>query len=398
MRINYGWIVVACSLVILVAFGTLTGTFSIFLEPLANEFGWERGALSAAFSICAFLGGFFAIATGRLTDRYGPRLLVTITGIITGIIMLCMAKVSMLWQVYLLWGVLGAVAMSCCIVPISSTIPRWFTAKRGMAISMGIIGMALGGVIWPVLAQSLINSFEWQQAFRIMGIVAFICIIIPAQFLKSAPAQIQSAGAGITEKPAIESLTLKQSIKTTRFWIFGIILLLHNFYIMMILVHLVPYATDTGISALTAASALSVFVAVSLGAQLVAAFIVDKLGGVKVVVFSLAAAMLSLLLLPFTINAALIFLFAVILGITGAMNTLQMIVAVELFGTKYIGSVLGVVLFFGTLGGALGPLFAGGIYDTAGSYMPAFITCSCIGVTVFILSLVLLRLVKAKKK
>ena len=95
--------------------------------------------------------------------------------------MLCMAKVSMLWQVYLLWGVLGAVAMSCCIVPISSTIPRWFTAKRGMAISMGIIGMALGGVIWPVLAQSLINSFEWQQAFRIMGIVAFICIIIPAK-------------------------------------------------------------------------------------------------------------------------------------------------------------------------------------------------------------------------
>jgi MFS family permease len=81
--------------------------------------------------------------------------------------MFCMAEVITLWQVYLLWGLLGAVAMSCCIVPVSSTIPRWFTAKEG-AISMGIIGMALGGVIWPVLAQSLIKSFEWQQAFRIM--------------------------------------------------------------------------------------------------------------------------------------------------------------------------------------------------------------------------------------
>jgi MFS family permease len=400
VKISYGWIVVTCSLIILVAFGTLIGTFSIFLEPLANQFGWERGALSAAFSICTFLGGLFAIVTGRLTDRYGPRLLVTITGVITGIIMFGMAEVSTLWQVYLLWGVLGAVAMSCCIVPVSSTIPRWFTAKRGLAISMGIIGMALGGAVWPVLAQSLINSFEWQQAFRIMGIVAFIGIIIPAQFLKSPPSQIQETDVNTQEKPliAIEGLTLKQSAKTAKFWIFGIILFLHNFYIMTILVHLVPYAKDIGITPLTAASALSLFIIVSLAAQLVAAFVVDKLGGVKVLFFSLIAAMLSLLLLPFTVSAALLFLFAVMLGITGAMNTLQMIVTVELFGTKYLGTVLGVVLFFGTFGGALGPLFAGGIYDMAGSYMPAFITCSFIGVTVLILSLVLLRLTRAKNQ
>ncbi|MDD4923946.1 MAG: MFS transporter [Dehalococcoidales bacterium] len=399
MKISYGWIIVTCSLIILVALGTLTGTFSIFLEPLANQFQWERGALSAAFSICTFLGGLFAIVTGKLTDRYGPRLLVTITGILTGIVMLCMAEVNALWQVYLLWGVLGAVAMSCCIVPVSSTIPRWFNTKRGLAISLGIIGMALGGAIWPVLAQWMINSFDWQQAFRIMGIVAFAGIIIPAQFLKLSPTQIETHHDIATEKPAIaaEGLTLRQSAKTARFWIFGIILLLHNFYIMTILVHLVPYARDIGITPITAASALSVFIVVSLAAQLVAAFVVDKLGGVRVLFFSLIAAMLSLLLLPFTVSTGLLFLFAIILGVTGAMHTLQMIVSVEMFGTKYIGSVLGVVLFFGTLGGALGPLFAGGIYDMAGSYMPAFITCSCLGVTVFILSLVLLRVVKGRK-
>ena len=161
MKISYGWIIVACSLIILVALGTLTGTFSIFLEPLANQFQWERGALSAAFSICTFLGGLFAIFTGKLSDRYGPRLLVTVTGIATGIVMFGMAEVTALWQVYLLWGLLGAVAMSCCIVPVSSTIPRWFTAKRGLAISLGIIGMgrigsaiarrAGGGLSYPYL-------------------------------------------------------------------------------------------------------------------------------------------------------------------------------------------------------------------------------------------------------
>lgn len=400
MKISYGWIIVACSLIILVALGTLTGTFSIFLEPLANQFQWERGALSAAFSICTFLGGLFAIFTGKLSDRYGPRLLVTATGIATGIVMFGMAEVTALWQVYLLWGLLGAVAMSCCIVPISSTIPRWFTAKRGLAISLGIIGMALGGAIWPVLAQWLINSFDWQQAFRVMGIAAFIGILIPAQFLKPGPLQKQAVEENLPETPTLldEGLTLRQSLKTAKFWIFGIILFLHNFYIMTILVHLVPYAKDIGITAITAASALSLFIIVSLAAQLVAAFVVDKLGGVKVLFFSLIAAMLSLLLLPFTVSAALLFLFATILGITGAMHTLQMIVSVELFGTRHIGSILGVVLFFGTFGGALGPFFAGSIYDIAGSYMPAFITCSCLGVTVFILSLVLKRITRANSQ
>ena len=397
MKIGYGWVIVTCSLIILVALGTLTGTFSVFLEPLAREFGWERGALSAAFSICTFLGGLFAIVTGKLTDKYGPRLLVTITGILIGIIMLCMSRITALWQVYIIWGVLGAVAMSCCVVPISSTIPRWFTSRRGLAISLGIIGMALGGAIWPVLAQWLIDSFEWRQAFVVMAIAGSSGIIIPAQFLKQSPMQTKLPEKGGEVETKIEGLPLNEAVKTSKFWIFGVILLLHNFYIMLIIVHMVPYAIDIGIPSITAATALSVFVAVSLVAQLAAAFVVDKVGGIRVLFFSLIAAMISLLLLPFAVNTGLVFLFAVMLGITGAMNTLQTIVTVEMFGTKYIGAVLGVVLFFGTVGGALGPIFAGFVYDNAASYIPAFITCSCMGVTVFILSLILSRVAGMKK-
>jgi MFS family permease len=396
---NYGWVIVACSLVILVALGTLTGTFSVFLEPLASEFGWERGALSVAFSICSFLGGLFAIATGKLTDRYGPRPLVTITGILTGAIMLGMSQVTALWQVYIIWGIFGAVAMSCCVVPISSTIPRWFTANRGRAISLGIVGMALGGAIWPVLAQWLIDSFQWRQAFITMGVIAFTGIIIPAQFLKKSPLQSKLPENRTESKPTTqaEELSLNEAVKTPRFWIFGVILLLHNFYIMMLLVHLVPYAIDTGISSITAASALSVFITVSLVAQLVAGFMVDRVGGIKVLLFSITAATISLLLLPFTTNTELLFLFSVMLGITGAMNALQTIVTVELFGTRHLGTVLGVVLFFGTVGGALGPMFAGVIFDNTGSYIPAFITCSGIGITVLILSLILSRVARTKK-
>jgi MFS family permease len=167
---------------------------------------------------------------------------------------------------------------------------------------------------------------------------------------------------------------------------------------MMVLVHIVPYAIDTGISSTTAAGALSIFVAISMLAQLIAGFMVDKVRGIRVLLFSITAAMISLFVLPFTVNTSMLFLFAVLLGITGAMNTLQTIVTVELFGTKYLGTVLGVVLFFGTVGGALGPIFGGSIFDNTGSYNPAFITCSCIGIVVFSLSLLLARVVRENKK
>ena len=83
-RPHYGWIIVASGIGILAATSLIMYSFGIFMRPLTEQFGWTRGALSAAVSIGLVIVGPLSIYAGRLSDRYGPRLLVTTSGIMTG--------------------------------------------------------------------------------------------------------------------------------------------------------------------------------------------------------------------------------------------------------------------------------------------------------------------------
>ena len=97
-------------------------SFGIFLKPLTMKFNWERGVLSAALPINMLIAGPLGILAGRLSDKYGPRILVTVNGVFTGIAFLLMSQIGSLWQVYLIWGLPMAIANSCCFIPITSTI------------------------------------------------------------------------------------------------------------------------------------------------------------------------------------------------------------------------------------------------------------------------------------
>jgi len=177
------------------AMQSLTGlSFGIFLISLTREFDWERGSLSIALSINMLVSGPLTILTGKLSDRYGPRLLVTANGILMGIALLLMSQISALWQVYLIWGVLMGVAGSCAGIPIISTIPRWFTRKRGIALGIALAGFGWGGIIAAPLAQWLISSYDWRRAYIVLGILCFIIITSLAQFLKHSPQRIGLRG------------------------------------------------------------------------------------------------------------------------------------------------------------------------------------------------------------
>ena len=84
-----------------------------------------------------------------------------------------MSRISELWHVYLIWGLLVSTAVSCCFAPIKSTVARWFNSNRGMAISLTVVGFGAGGIVWPIVCRLLIDSYGWRQAYVIMGFIAF---------------------------------------------------------------------------------------------------------------------------------------------------------------------------------------------------------------------------------
>jgi len=394
---------VATSALILSIFGTLFFTFGIFLVPLATDFNWDIGALSAALSMTLLIGGGLAIFVGRFNDKYGPRPLVTITGILMGAGYLLLTRVTELWQVYGIFGILMSIALSCCFAPLTSTIPRWFIKRSGVATALTITGFGIGGIIWPIIAQALIDASGWRQAYTILGITSLIAITSLAQFLRRDPQQkglmpygyehVATNNKPETPTPRIETgLSLKQAAKTTQFWIFGGILFTHLFYVLLLQVHIVPDAVSSGIPRTVAAGVLSMFAGASLFGQLLVGIVTDKLGAKLALSASLALGLLALILLLLPAKVWVFYLSAALLGIAaGAVIPLQMLITADLFGLKFMGVMVATLTFFGTTGGAIGPIFAGTIFDVMGSYGLAFLVNSAIAAISLTLSVILLR-------
>ena len=400
-HVHYGWVIVGMSAGIVAARSLPLHSFGVFLKPLTMEFGWDRGALSAAISLCVIIGGSLGILSGRLNDRYGPRLLVTIGGLSTGIAFLLLSQINAIWHVYLIWGIFMSVGFGCCIIPVMTIIPRWFIKRRGIAMGITMAGASLGGIISPLLAQWLIDAYGWRYAFITLGLITIITIIPLAQFMKHSPQRVglkPYGGDEITEdkqshSSVIEGLSFSQAIRTIRFWLFGLTLAIVFFCSMSsVTVHIVPHAIDIGIPAVTAASILSITAGIGIIGRLGIGLIFDRIGGTLVLSACIGLATLAIIWLLFAKEIWMFYMFAAVFGFTQAsFITLLPVVTAELFGLASLGTILGSVVLFATLGDALGATVTGSIFDITGSYSLAFLILGAICAAAVIPSLFLLR-------
>ena len=402
----YGWTLAIAASFIAFMISTVVFTFGVFLKPLAMEFGTGRAAISTALSLTTLLGGVFGIGLGRLTDKYGPRILTTCGGILAGLGLLLMWQANSIWQIYLFYGLLMAIGFATYQVTLLSTIPRWFTKRRGTALSIVHTGYGLGGVVMAPLAQWLISSYDWRQAFLILGLAVLIITIPLAQFMKYSPQRIglkpygESETAEDAQSPASATggFSFTQAIKTKPFWLFGSILFCFFFGVLLVTAHIAPHATDIGISAATAAGLVAIIAGTGIIGKLLIGFIADKIGYRLSLSICLVGFTIALLGFLFAEGIWTLYLFAIVFGIAyGGVITLPAAVAAELFGLKNLGVILATIFLFGTVGGALGAPIGGDIFDTTGGYGLAFLICVIIGALSIFLSLLLLRY-KGKEK
>jgi len=385
---------------ILATFTLVVYTFGVFLRPLTMEFDWDRGALSGAFSLHMLVTGGLSILTGKFSDKYGPRLLVTIGGLLAGTGFILLSQITLLWQVYLIWGLLMGIGGACCFIPVMSTIPRWFAKKRGTAVGLAGIGFSLGGLISPTLAQWLISNYGWQQAFIVLGLIMIVLMVPLAQYMKHSPQRMGISRYGedlATEdnpSPALAArgLSFTEAVKTSRFWLYGLIHFCFLFIIQVIFTHIVSHAVDIGILAIVAASMVSTIAGSSLIGRSFIGIVCDKVGARPALTFCLVMTTSALIWLLFAREIWMLYVFAIIFGVAfGGIAPLQILVLAEFFGLDSLGIIFGTIMLIGTIGGSFGPPVAGAIFDTSGSYSLAFTICVIINVVAVILSLILFK-------
>ena len=413
VNLYYGWVMVILAVIGLAVLGIQAYSFGIFMKPVTEELQVSRGALALAMTLPGLFGGLFQIYAGRLADKYGPRYLVTASGVSIFVGCILMWRAQALWEIYLINLLPMLIGNACGYLPMVSNLSRWFGPRyRGTAIGIGVAGFTIGGTIGPMMIQSFISSYGWRQAYFMMGLIFIVILGIISQFMKHTPQKMGLQPLGEEAVPVMESpppipdalpilinsstsvggLSLVEALKTSHFWIFSMIGIIFIFTWMSMVQHLAPHATDIGIPAMTAAGIVSLIALGGIFGKLLFGFIVGRTGARKAICGCLVLFTLPQLMLFFGTGTWTLYCFALIFGFAyGGMVTLTNVGTAEFFGVKSIGTILAVFFYVTSLGGLIGPPVFGYIFDRTGGYQPAFLISILLCALAFMLSLILLR-------
>ncbi len=396
-KVFFGWwTVLGSGILALWGYGYHAYGFSALFKPISQELGFSRATTSVAASIGRFEGGIESPITGWITDRYGPRWIVRAGVFLIGVSLILMYFVNSLWAFYVVWGVMLGTGINIALgLPLDAAISNWFVKKRGLALSIKQLFQGLSGTMMLPLIAWLIVTQGWRMTVLIGGVVmlvvgmpiSWLCIkqhrpefygLLPDGVTVERAEASKTISQGVAYATEVQEVefTLRQATKTPAYWLLIASNSVHALFMPVMNIHAVPFLTDMGIAPFKAAAMMSLYVTASLPARFVGGFIGDRvkkgslpwiLGGA----YLLQAIGVGVYLLHPTIT--MIYVWFVLYGLgMGIGNIMPTLIRGRYFGRKAFGSLMGLSSLVSTPVGVLAPIYVGWIYDSTGSYMPAF--------------------------
>ncbi len=397
-------LVVIAAFTILATFGGTSSAFGVFFKPVMNEFGWTRAFTSGAVALSFITHGIVSLALGRLTDRFGPRVVLTINGLFMGLGYILLSQINAAWQLYLFYSLLVGIG-NAVHVPLLSTIVRRFKARRGLTSGIVLGGIGAGQLIVPPVAAYLISSYGWQLSFAILGVAALVVIVVSARFLNvpqgkaEIPALRSDNRYTRSVEPASNAFSLRNVVLSREFWMIVGTNLFMAFCVQSMVVHIVPYATDLGIAPIVAASILSLMGVTMMVGRIVIGGAADRIREEKTLIACYCILVPILVGLLFTGAEWYLYLFAILFGLSTSVMVLGSTLVARIWGLGAHARIFSVVNIFIAFAAAAGPYVFGFIHDITGSYRYAFLTDTTLACIGLLFSFILLRdLAKSHKR
>lgn len=400
----YGWLIVLLSFFSLTTYGVFY-SYSGFIADLEPLLQTNRAGISGAYSLWLAMYSLFAIPMGWLSDRYGPRKMLWLAAVLIGGGMILCSTITALWQFYLLFGVVSGIGHGAIFVVPTSTVSRWFSQRRGLALGVTVCGVGVGVLALPPITTRLIEAYTWQNAFIFLGIFAFVINMVVGALITREPEDkgLKPFGAE-KEKPAISvnstlrkyrDYTLREVLKTKTFWLIFFVCTFAFAAEQMVIVHIIPFGGIIGITPTDAALGLSFLGIGTIIGRVATGALSDKIGRVPTLILSCcleAAAIFGLLAIN---GPATLFITMLVTGFGyGGWAVLASIMFGDYYGMKNLGAIIGVYFSSGVPAGLLGPLLGGIIYDATKSYFYAFLIAGIVCIVAIFLAI----LVKAPPK
>jgi MFS family permease len=348
--------------------------FGVVLKPVSEEFGWDRAQLTGAVMLSMVVISICQPLVGILVDRIGPKRVLVAGLALLGLALIPITFANSLWQIYFFYGVLTSFGLAAASpVMATSLVGRWFTTKRGLAMSIATSGSSFGQLIIVPVAAWIMVLTTWQMTYTVMA-VAMLAIALPlsAIFLRDAPGAVRTTREH--DSPIHEGLNLREAISHPVFWVLGFGFAVCGWTMAFPNTHFLAYADDMGMSVLHAANTVSVTAIFSLLGSVLLGIAADRYQrtGILALTYALrGVAFLLLLLLP---AGNLLYVYGLVLGISWTATTpLTAAIAADRYGPKHLGLIFGSLFTFMNLGYGVGAVLDGVIFEATGGYTAALL-------------------------
>jgi MFS family permease len=403
-KIFWGWYIVGGAFLVM---GTNYGArycFGVFLKPMAEEFSLSRSVISVAAAINMIVYSIGSIFVGRMLDRIAPRWITTVGAGIAACGYMLTGFVNTPLGLYISYGLMvGAGSAGMGVVACSSSVSKWFIKKRGLAIGIASMGISLGTAMLTPLSGYIVNAFNWRFGLMALSFATLLIGVFISQTLmrKTNPEAYGLLPDGdktkviqqLSETQQVHKVSTMTLFKDSRFWTLATCQGLAVMISMSVFVHQVAYATDNGIDKMAAAASLAAISITGFMGQFLFGWITDRIKDPKYGSFIGISFMLAGTILMLNVQSIFqLYVCALVYGFGyGSLAPVLPLLVADRFGRHVLGSIYGLLTFFIGIGGAIGPVLGGLIYDKFGSYHYLWL------INIFVLSCIAIAILTLKK-
>lgn len=376
-KLFYGWIVVfGCVCITATVVPMVMSLANVYLLPVTEEMGISRSAFTLVSTITQSMGIVFSpfiarkLASGNLKKIQTIALLFFIAAYFS------FSFATAVWQLYLLAIILGIAYSSSTLIPVSMIITNWFEEKRGLAMSIAMAGIGLGGFIFSPVVSYLLANFGWRASYRIIaGLLLLITIPVSLFVLKKSPAEMGLQAYGASEK----SLQVEENVKGETIKIGQLVK--QPIFLMLVVgifcngllnsgsLGQFPPALEEMHGVVVKSSVISLYSLVGIFGKLILGWIDDRFGTIRSTIFGCTFMTAAFVLVLNGHQIEMIYLMAICFGLGSPIGTVSPpLITARIYGREHYGEVYGIISSISQVGLTFGSLIIATIYDKTGSY------------------------------
>jgi MFS family permease len=354
------WVLVFAAFLSMFTSFAVAYSFGAFVNPITVEFHSGHAAISAIFSITAFVYFLFGAAAGHISDRVGPRPMMAASALFMGLGLILTSVIGRLWLSYLTYGIGVGLGVACGYVPMVAMVSGWFVRRRNTALGVAVSGIGFGTIVGAPLAAKCIPLYGWRATYEIFGVLSAALLMLAAALAKRPPIARGAGGGGAG---------IGQALRTPAFMLLYASSFLCSVPLFVPFVFLPAFARELGVNAVASAALIGVIGIASVCGRLGLGALGDRLGLIGLYLFCFLLQALSYAIWLGAHSYPTLVIFALVIGTGyGGYVALAPAVLARFFGTGNLGALVGTLYTSNAFGTLIGPPLAGFIIDHTGGY------------------------------